>query len=155
LIGIKFKCNFKESLSSLFESGLESYSVVKPTKGRPDCIYLRIKDGRVLRLSSYINELDNWDEIGSLKLDVLQPTVSQINFEKLSSEWCSIKRAYRLVIHDKTLKADCGLKFINELNHFLIILPSSYPNRVEIKSTFYDGDFDPECDLEQYSEAEL
>jgi hypothetical protein len=133
LIGIKFKCNFKESLSSLFESGLESYSVVKPTKGRPDCIYLRIKDGRVLRLSSYINELDNWDEIGSLKLDVLQPTVS----------------------HDKTLKADCGLKFINELNHFLIILPSSYPNRVEIKSTFYDGDFDPECDLEQYSEAEL
>jgi hypothetical protein len=155
LIEINFKCNFKESLSSLFESGIESYSVVKPTNGRPDCIYLRIKDGRTLRLSSYINELDNWDEIGSLKLDVLQTTVSQINFKKLTLKWCSMKRASRLVIHDETIKADCGLKFINELDHFLIILPSSFPNRVEIKSTFYDGDFDPECDLVQYSEVKL
>lgn len=138
------------SIPSLFEHGIVEYHVEKIGNNRPDSMWLKTGNNAIIKLSTSINEFDNWDEIGSLCLEVTEAGSFNNSMTTLDKSWLKVRRISKLVLIDESIRVECGLKIENEKCQTMIFLPSSFPNAVEMQSDFYLENFEPECSIEDY-----
>ncbi len=137
-------------VKELFEQGITEYQVQKKDRNRPSFVWLKTVNNTCIKIYSIINELEHWDEVGSLCFEVVDEFPSDISWIKLNYSWRKINELSKMILIEDNLRVECGLKIINEDLDSIILLPSTFPNSIEIKSEFYSGGFDPECGIEDY-----
>lgn len=141
-----------DSISGLLKSGIAGYHVDETNNSRPAFVYLMLRDCSTVKMYSTINEFNDWDAIGSLSIERTENADNEMKFVQVSEHWHKIKSISKLIIDDADVRVECGLKIENENSKLVYILPSSFPNSIELKAEFYNGSFDPECDIEEYDE---
>lgn len=136
----------------LFKEGITGYYLKKVKNSRPEFIYLQLGTGDILKIFSTMNDLGGWDEIGSLCIEKINNDDAEIQFFQVGEQWFRIKKISKLILDDDNVRIECGLKLENDCSQVINILPSSFPNAIELDAEFYTGSFDPECDIDDYLE---
>jgi len=149
---IYFKSNLNLDLENLFKRGLSAYSIINGSSGRPDKVIFKLCDGKIFKIQSTLIDLEDWDELGTLEFSFVD---SAENLKVLDQTWNKIVKVFVLAIREPNVECQCGLTIENILGEKLYITPSSFPFSIELKSNFYNGSFEPECELHDYSSYSL
>lgn len=143
-----------DSIFESFKEGITGYHVKKVKSSRPEFIYLKLGTCTILKIFSMINDLDGWDEVGSLCIEKVNNDDAEIQFVPVGEQWLKIKKVSKLILDDDNVRVECGLRLENDCSQVINILPSSFPNAIELNAEFYAGSFDSECDIDEYLDLE-
>lgn len=152
----QFKIEGMMPLSKLIGHGLKSVSFRKAKHGQIDVIYLLLCNGVTLKIEADINTVSpsSWEEIGTLKFQIIENTEYNDNLIVLNDYWEEIKSLEILKLIESGegggIMAESGIVITNGKNEELIIVCGSYPMTLQMKSSFYNADFEPEYDLTDY-----
>lgn len=134
----------------IFKEGITGYYVKKVKNSRPEFIYLKLTTGAILKIFSTINDLGDWDEVGSLCIEKVNDDDGEIQFFQVGEGWLEVKKISKLILDDDNVRVECGLRLENGCSQVINILPSSFPNAIELDAEFYTDSFDSECDIDNY-----
>jgi hypothetical protein len=141
-----------DSIPDLFENGIIGYYVKETKNSRPEFVCLKLGGCTIVKIYSTINEFDDWDEIGSLSIEKVSNSDTDFDFAQVGVQWHKIRNVSKLLIEDDNVRVECGLRLENENLQVINLLPSSFPNAIELEAEFYSGGFESECDFDEYVE---
>jgi hypothetical protein len=138
-----------DSVSSQIKSGLSGYAV-NLNYGLTTTIWLFLCNNSVLVIQSNMNELDGWEEVGTLKF------INETNGENLPKmiplplAWQNIVSLAKLLIEDDEFIAESGLVIRNNINEEVIIVCGAELYSLQMAASFFESSFNPEYDFEKY-----
>ena len=115
------------------------------------CIWLFLADETVLKIVSEMHDLEGWDEVGSLVIDLVRPIDYIPPIIELPTEWQYIVSIEKLVVSKNDyFKAESGLKIINGEGKVIIICSAAAPYELALMAPFVKDKFTPEYDVSEY-----
>jgi hypothetical protein len=148
----KVLCFGVASVSSLAAglcSGLIAYAVNAPRVGPPATLWLRLGDGRTLRVGVDMHDLDDWEEIGTLTFE-LANAEDVPQSVSLPSSWLDVRDVQKLVYNLDNCEAECGFALCTSSGDQLTVVPGADVYTLAIAAPFLSLPFTPENDLAAY-----
>lgn len=146
----KYKYIKFELLNELLFKGLVGISVNKDENQRPNIVWLILSDHRVVKITSIVSSVDDWDEMGSLVFELTKEGFTPHPIIPLNNGWERVMQIEKLIFRDDAVHSESGLVIENSIGDKIEIVSSSFPNAIEILSSVYSDGFEPECDLDVY-----
>ncbi|MBR7784053.1 hypothetical protein [Undibacterium luofuense] len=137
------------SLAAGLSSGLTAYSVNVPGVGSPATLWLRLGDGRTLRVGVDMHDLGAWEEIGTLTFE-LANAEGVPELISLPSSWLDVREVQKLVYTSDDYEAECGFSMRTGSGDQLTIVPGADVYTLAIEAPFLSLPFTPENDLSAY-----
>lgn len=146
---LNFDVTSAPSLADGLRSGLSAYSMNVPKVGPPTTLWLRLCDGRTLRVGVEMHDLSNWEEIGTLTFEVVN-TNDVPQMVSLPETWSGMQEVQKLVYDSGECKAECGISLFTRNGDQLVVVPGADVYTLAIKAPFHSLPFTPENDLAAY-----
>jgi hypothetical protein len=148
---LRFDLNGIESLRDLFLTGIRAYATnAEFTGGMINVIWCFLCDGSVLRIQSRMNDLAEWEEVGTLVFRLVGVGEKIAPPVDLSNPWQNISCVEMLVVDEPEFSAESGLVLRNCAGDEFTIVCGADVCAVQIQAPFYSGGFLPEYDVETY-----
>ena len=131
-------------------SGLSAYATDVPNVGTPSTLWLRLCDGRTLRVSVDMHDLSGLEEIGTLSFEVVSAddVPEMVN---LPGSWADVREVQKLVYSSDECEAECGFALCTSSGDQLTVVPGADVYALAIEAPFRQRPFAPENDLAAYS----
>ena len=149
-----FSYDAVDDLDSYLRAGLTGYAIKPRLNGRLDTLWLFLPND-TLQIRSEITTVDNWEEIGTLQFRCLPENETCPDKTLIPSSWLKIASISKLLVEEKEFKAECGVVIENTEGNNLFIVVGALPLTIELKANFYEGDFQPEYDINRYSKDSI
>lgn len=150
----RFDMNSAPSLVSALASGLCAYATNVPKVGPPATLWLRLCDGRTIRVGVEMHNLTGWEEIGTLTFEIVEE-VDVPHMTPLSPSWSNVRAIQKLVYMSDECDAECGFVLCTKSGDQLVVLPGADVYTLAIQAPFYPQPFKPENDLTAYLRKEF
>lgn len=137
------------SLATGLCSGLSAYAVNVPRVGPPATLWLRLGDGRTLRVGVDMHDLGDWEEIGTLTFE-LANSEDVPELVSLPSSWLAVREVQKLVYNSDDCEAECGFALCTSSGDELTVVPGADVYTLAIEAPFLSLPFTPENDLTAY-----
>ena len=137
------------ALAAALSSGLRAYATNVPKVGPPATLWLRLCDGRTLRVGVDMHNLSGWEEIGTLTFEVVSAHDSP-EMVSLPASWTEVREIQKLVYDSDECEAECGFILYTSGGDQLAVLPGADPYTLAIQAPFHLLPFTPENDLNAY-----
>lgn len=147
-----FDCDGIDNLRASIGNGLQGYSTISKSSGRIDRLWLFLSN-ETLEVTAEINQIEpnGWEEVGTLCFRRVLNENIICNQIKLSDSWTVLDSISRLELYGENFIAESGILLKNKLGEDLYIIAGALPLTIEIKAPFYESDFQPEYNLDEYS----
>ncbi len=112
-------------------------------------MHLFLTTGEIIKIYSKMNDIDRWNEIGSLVFEMVQESP----FSKmiaLGHTWKSLASLEKLVFERDDFLAESGIRLRTESDETLLIVTSANVQTLAVHAPFSSGEFLPENDLAAY-----
>jgi hypothetical protein len=151
---LSFDMVFAPSLSAGLRSGLTAYATNVSKVGPPATLWLRLADGRTLRVAVEMHDLADWEEIGTLSFEFVdaEDAPELIN---LDPSWLAVRDVQKLVYSSDECEAESGFSLQTTSGETLTVLPGADVYTLAIEAPFYPRPFSPENDVDVYLRKEL
>lgn len=130
-------------------SGLSAFATNVPRVGAPATLWLRLCDGRILRVGVDMHDLSGWEEIGTLTFEVVGADDSP-EMVNLPSSWSEVLEIQKLIYISDEVEAECGFTLCTFKGDQLTVLPGADVYTLAIQASFSTLPFVPENDLTAY-----
>ncbi len=137
------------ALAAGLSSGLSAYATNVPKVGLPSTLWLRLCDGRILRVSVDMHDLSGWEEIGTLTFEVVSADDAP-EMVSLPASWTEIREVQKLVYNSNECEAECGFSLCTSNGDQLVVVPGADVYTLAIQAPFHPLPFTPENDLTAY-----
>ena len=137
------------SIPFQLKSGIKGYAV-NLNYNVTTTIWLFLCDGAVLIIQSNMNELDGWEEVGSLNFKAFTSGEYLPEMIALPIVWNKIISLGKLAIEDDEFIAESGIVIRNNLGEEIIIVCGAEIYSIQMKAPFFEGCFNPEYSFEKY-----
>jgi hypothetical protein len=137
------------ALTAGLSSGLSAYATNVTKIGPPTTLWLRLCDGRTLRVNVDMHDLSGWEEIGTLTFEVVgaDDPPEMVN---LPTSWSEVREIQKLVYNSDECEAECGFTLCSRSGDQLAVVPGADIYTLAIQAPFYPSLFTPENDLTAY-----
>ena len=149
-----FAANDLSSINVLLKTGLIGYSTNIVLNHGVSMIYLYIISGEVIKIYSQMHDLGNWDKIGTLIFEIVEPVITE-NIIALPEEWKEICSIEKLIFEGGEFEAESGVVFKTNKNGILLIVAAANPYSLALQAPGFIGKFLPENDLSSYKNIVL
>lgn len=134
----------------LLANGLQGYATNRDRHGVMTTFWCFLCNGSAWRVDSLMNDLGDWDEVGSLLVQDAREEMALPDMIALPPQWTEIESVDKLVVQSDEFHADNGLVVTNRAGNELTITCSANVCALEVRAPFFDGDFFPEFAIERY-----
>jgi hypothetical protein len=98
-----------------------------------------------------MHDLKDWDEVGSIVVDVVPLTDDLPQMIELPCSWGEIASIEKLIVReDAYFQAESGVKISNSAGEEIVICNASAPCEVTMEAPFFHDEFKPEYDIGKY-----
>jgi len=118
-------------------------------------IWVFLCDGSVLRIQSKMNDLPEWEEVGTLVFRLVGEDQKIADPIELPKSWRCIASSAMLVVDESEFTAESGLALRNCSGEEMILVCGADICAIQIQAPFYPDDFLPEYDVETYIRRSL
>lgn len=139
----------------LLESGLKGYATNRREVGGMTTFWCFLCNGSTWRLECVMNDLGDWEEVGSLVFWDASEDMALPEMIPLPSQWTRIERIDTLVVQVGEFSADSGVVLTNRAGDELTIVCGASPYAIEVRAPFFDGEFFPEFAIERYQRVPM
>ena len=140
-----------DSLRNLILKGIIGYSTDKKELLKDfNTLWLKLKDESVLKIQSKMNDIDGWNETGSLVFNYAIKDDDMPSAIMLSSDWMSINNVNILTIEECDVYSECGIRISNLIGNTIDVVCGAFPFSVQLEAAFSNFAFEPEYDLHCY-----
>jgi hypothetical protein len=143
------------SLDVLLRTGLKGYATNASEIGGLTTFWCWLCDGSVLQIHSVMNDIDGWDEIGTLVLRLVTEDLNLPAMMSLSSEWESIDSVEKLVLDEVKFLAESGILIRARNGEELMIVCGANVYSIQIAASFFFGEFQAEYEITTYKRTPL
>ena len=144
----------EEHLESIVMFGLRGYaSNIKQyeTHVSISTVWFLLSDGSILSVSSRMHDLEGWEEVGSLVIELNPPPDSIPPMIDLPIEWQYITAVDKLIIDgNENFVAESGIRIMNNNGQSVMICTAARVYELALKAPFVSIAFNPEYDLDRY-----
>ncbi len=137
------------ALAAGLSSGLSAYATNVPKLGPPATLWLRLCDGRTLRVGVAMHDLGGWEEVGTLTFEVVSADDAP-EMVSLPGSWSVVREIKKLVYNSDECVAECGFTLCTSGGDQLAVVPGADVYTLAIQAPFYPLPFTPESDLNAY-----
>lgn len=137
------------ALAAGLRSGLSAYATNVPKVGPPSTLWLRLCDGRTLRVGVDMHDLSGWEEIGTLTFEVVSSD-DVPEMVSLPASWSEVREVQKLVYNSDECEAECGFALFTSSGDHLAVVPGADVYTLAIQAPFHALPFTPENDLTAY-----
>lgn len=137
------------ALAAGLSSGLSAYATNAPKVGPPATLWLRLCDGRTLRVGVDMHDLSGWEEIGTLTFEVVSADDSP-EMVSLPASWSEVREVQKLVYNSDECEAECGFTLCTSSGDQLTVVPGADVYTLAIQAPFHPQPFTPENELNAY-----
>lgn len=130
-------------------SGLCAYATNDPMVGASTTMWLRLGDGRILRIGVEMHDLSDWEEIGTLTFEIVGASDAP-EMVSLPAAWSKVQKVYKLVYNSEECEAGCGFSLLTKNGDQLVVVPGADVYTLAIQASFYTKPFTLENDLAEY-----
>ena len=153
---LQFDLNGFKSLKSILASGIKAYSTNAAfTGGMLNVIWFFLCNGSILRIQSKMNDLTEWEEVGTLVFRLVGEDQKIADPIELPNSWRRIASSAMLVVDESEFTAESGLALQNCSGEEMMLVCGADICAIQIQAPFYSGDFLPEYDVEKYIRRSL
>jgi len=142
------------SLSAGLHSGLSAYATNVPKVGPSTTLWLRLCDGRTLRVGVEMHDLSGWEEIGTLRFEVVSAEDAP-EMISLPAPWSVVRAVQKLVYDSDECEAECGFALCTANGDLLTVVPGADVYTLAIEAPFRQQRFTPENYLTAYIRKEF
>lgn len=138
-----------DSLLNVLKVGLIGYSTDFKPVGGTTIVHLYLTDGRIMRIYSEMNDIDRWNEIGSLVFEMVEkrPSAPMILLE---DSWKQLASVSKLVLDREQFVAESGILLRSVANETLLVVTSANVETLAVQAPSSRDEFLPENDLSAY-----
>ncbi len=130
-------------------SGLSAYAMNEPKVGPPASLWLRLGDGRTVRVGVDMHDLGDWEEIGTLTFELVRAE-DVPELVSLPASWSDVREVQKLAYISDDFEAECGFALCTSSGDQLTVVPGADVYTLAIKAPFHSLPFKPENDLTAY-----
>jgi hypothetical protein len=141
-------------LATALSGGLTAYGVNTPKVGPPATLWLRLSDGRTLRVGVNMHDLADWEEIGTLTFEIVEPKDAPELID-LAASWLDVQDVHKLVYLSEECEAESGFSLSTTCGETLTVLPGADVYTLAIEAPFYLKPFNPENDVPVYARKKM
>jgi hypothetical protein len=139
------------SLSAGLQSGLSGYVIdYVPGIQSPTALWLRLCDGRTIRVEVDMHDLSGWDEIGTLVFEVVSAHDAP-GMVNLPVTWSYVREVQKLVFNLDECEAECGFILCTTSGEQLVVVSGADPYSLAVRAPFHQTPFEPENNLTAYT----
>ncbi|NHZ32465.1 hypothetical protein [Massilia rubra] len=149
-----FDVSSAPSLSTGLRSGLTAYAVNIPQVGPPSSLWLRLCDGRTLRVGVEMHDLMDWEEIGTLTFEIVKVADTPA-MACLPAAWSNVLQIDKLVHVSDECQAESGFCLTATNGEPLMVLPAADICTLAIQAPLYYNSFNPENGLADYVRSDF
>ena len=146
---LSFNVASPQAIAAGLCSGLIAYATDVPKIGPPSTLWLRLYDGRTLKVGVNMNNLSGWEEIGTLTFEVVSSDNAP-EMLRLPTSWSEVRKVQQLVYSSDDCEAECGFSLRTSSGDQLVVVAGADVYTLAIQAPFYPLTFTPENDLTAY-----
>ncbi len=146
---IHFDVESLHSIANALQSGLIAYAINTPKVGPPTTLWLHMRNGLVLKVTVAMHDLRDWEEIGTLRFDMVDIDDAP-KMTALPLSWLKIRDVQKLIFDSDECEAECGFSLYTCDGNQLVVVPGADVYTLAIRAPFYLLIFNPENDLDEY-----
>lgn len=146
---LQFDTVLAPSLAEGLRSGLSAYATNTHAHGLPSTLWLRLGDGRALKVGVEMHDLVGWEEIGTLTFEIVSAN-NLPAMTNLPASWSQVRSIHKLIFISDECEAECGFVLRTNDADELSVVPGADVYTLAIKSPFHPLPFSPENDLSAY-----
>ncbi|NHZ31998.1 hypothetical protein [Massilia rubra] len=139
----------------LLASGLKGYATNRRDVGGITTFWCFLGNGSTWRLECVMNDLGDWEEVGSLVFWDASEEMTLPEMLPLPPQWAQIESIDKLVVQVDEFCADSGLVLTNRAGDELTIVCGANVCAMAVRAPFFEGEFFPEFAMERYQRVPM